>query len=83
LVSTLSGPDDTSTSQSGVKALAQIVNSPGGAIWYLNESENIFQPVALQDADDRLPSIPVDSNLVNFIKREGWLIDLNEYKSSP
>lgn len=83
LISTITGFEDSSTRQIVVKAMAQIVDSPGGLLWSLNENGREFRLIANYEESDSAPNISVDSPLVVFIKSEGWLIDLEEFKRNP
>jgi len=83
LISTLAEFEDSSTRQIVVKAMAQIVNSPGGLLWSLDESGHQYRLSANYEESESAPGISADSQLVSFIKREGWLIDLEEYKQNP
>lgn len=83
LISTLGGFEDSSTRQIVIKAMAQIVSSPGGLLWSLDENEHVFRVIENYEDLESAPNIPVDCQLVKFIKDEGWLIDLNEFKQNP
>ena len=83
LISTLSGFEDSSTRQIVIKALAQIVSSPSGLLWVLDDKQHAYQVVAAYEARDFAPEIAVAEPLVEFIEKEGWLIDLEEFKQDP
>jgi putative PEP-CTERM system histidine kinase len=83
LISALSGFEDKTTRQIVIKALAQIVNSPSGLLWILADKEKTYQLAATYHAKESAPNIPVDDPLIDFIKEEGWLIDLQEYALDP
>jgi putative PEP-CTERM system histidine kinase len=60
-------------------ALADLVESPGGALWMREEGRG-FVPadrfnVPLPDAAE-----PVDGSLARFLERTGWVIDLADYR---
>lgn len=80
LISTLTGFDDSSTRQIVVKAMAQIIDSPGGLLWSLDTDGSKYQLTASYNSTTIAPDIPADIELVGFIKKEGWLIDLEEYR---
>ncbi|MDJ0911037.1 MAG: PEP-CTERM system histidine kinase PrsK [Woeseiaceae bacterium] len=82
LISTLSEADRASTRQVVVKAMSQIVEGRGGVLWALDDIGRTYEPAASQDAGDAAPSIPVDSEIVRFMLREGWLVDLEEYRQN-
>lgn len=83
LIAALSGFEDRSTRQIVIKALAQIVESPAGLLWVLRGKEKTYQLAATYQAPDAVPSIPVSDPLIEFITKEGWLIDLEEYALDP
>ncbi len=83
LISSLEGFEDRSSRQIVIKALAQIVGSPAGLLWVLREKEKAYQLAATYHAPDAAPKIPLDDSLIEFISKEGWLIDLEEYALDP
>lgn len=83
LISTLADFEDSSTRQIMVKAMAQIVSSPSGSLWALDESGQSLIPIANYGESEVCPDIPMSCSLVKFIKKEGWLIDLEEYEQNP
>ncbi|WP_341643701.1 XrtA/PEP-CTERM system histidine kinase PrsK [Thauera sp. SDU_THAU2] len=68
--------------QSVVKALSDLVESPGGALW-LRDSYGKFAPYARlnRPAIDAVESM--DSGLCRFLDEREWIIDLEEYRSRP
>jgi len=83
LVSTLSNFEGASTRENAVTALAQIVDSPAGGLWLLDRGNERYQLVATLGEMPRLPDVVSDDSLIVFMKREGWLIDLHEYRHDP
>ncbi|MCL2876062.1 MAG: PEP-CTERM system histidine kinase PrsK [Betaproteobacteria bacterium] len=72
--------------QSVITALANLVESPGGALW-LRESTGENTGFTVQ-ARVNLPeqaeaTEPENSSLVNFMRKRGWIINLEEYRRSP
>jgi putative PEP-CTERM system histidine kinase len=65
-----------------VEAIASLVESPGGAIWLLDEhgiySRNAFWNMS--DADGNEPS---GSSLAIWLKQHQWIIDIEEYRVNP
>lgn len=82
LISTVSEFEDSSTRQIVIKAMAQIVHSPGGFLWTIDDIENEFNLVAVYKESISVPEIPADSSLIEFIRDEGWLIDIEEFRAS-
>ncbi len=83
LVSTLSDFEDKSTRENAIEALAQIVDSPGGALWYLDQADEQFQLVASAGDVKAMPDLEKGDELVGFIEKDGWLVDLHEYRRDP
>lgn len=83
LIATIAAFEDSSTRQIMVKAIAQIVDSPSGSLWALDENGKEFVVAASYNEPETMPNIAAKDSLVEFIRREGWLIDLAEYERSP
>ncbi len=64
--------------EQSIKALADLVESPGGALWLLRDDGAFGQAsrwnLAAPDATE-----PADGSLPRFLARTGWVIDLEEY----
>ncbi len=65
-----------------VKAIADIVDSGGGGLWLCDESV-VFRQVAQWQSESGKATLSSDSSLIRFLKEKDWIIDLNEYVSSP
>jgi len=68
--------------QRSVIALADLVESPAGALW-LMQGEQSFRPAARWNMPAVNAVEPVDGPLGKFLERTGWVIDLDEYASTP
>jgi putative PEP-CTERM system histidine kinase len=66
--------------ESAIQALADLVESPGGALW-LREEDESFRPVSRWNMGAVDAIEPSGGPLVDFLKRMGWVIDLGEYAS--
>jgi putative PEP-CTERM system histidine kinase len=68
--------------QRAISALADLVESPGGALW-LKHGDASFRPAARWN----LPAVSAveaaDGALGRFLERTGWVVDLHEYASTP
>ena len=82
LVATLEHLDVGSAGTVAVRAIAQVIASPAGAIW-VRDDDDLFRLTARYETGDELPDIPHDDPLIQFIKKDGWLIDLAEYRQKP
>jgi putative PEP-CTERM system histidine kinase len=83
LVSTLSKFEDSSTREAVIEAMAQIVQSPSGLLWVLDEHSDTYRLAATYKTVAEVPDIGTDDNVIQFIKKDGWLIDLDEYSRGP
>ncbi len=66
-----------------VRAIAKIIDSPGGVLWWLRESGN-YEAVGAWNTD--LPkgvSIAASDSMVHFLKEQEWIINLEEYQQTP
>jgi putative PEP-CTERM system histidine kinase len=83
LISTLAGFDDSSTRQIVIKAMAQIVHSPAGLLWVLDDKQRSYQVVAAYEIGETVPNIAIDDPIVEFVEKDGWVIDLEEFRRDP
>jgi putative PEP-CTERM system histidine kinase len=68
--------------ESCIKALADLVESPGGALWLRYEGEGFRLASRLNMA--AVESVaPAESSFALFLERTGWVVDLAEYASAP
>ncbi len=83
-IGTLSRPAHDSVANTAVRAVAQIVNSPGGAVWIQEEPGKQFEPIGAWGID--VPSgssIDNGAELVRFLRRRQWVVDLYEMQQHP
>ncbi|HEX2139921.1 MAG TPA: XrtA/PEP-CTERM system histidine kinase PrsK, partial [Woeseiaceae bacterium] len=67
-----------------IRAVAQIVNSPGGIVWVRERYGEPYLPIASWRSE--IPTVaPVDerSSLVRFLQDRQWTIDLEEMAHDP
>ncbi len=65
-----------------VRGLADMVESPAGALWLLDASGRTFAPTAqwmMQGGE----SEDVSGALASFLATRGWVVNLEEYRSFP
>jgi hypothetical protein len=73
----LAGADAQTTIQERtVRALADLVESPAGALWLRREGS--FRQVARWNAPEIAAAEPPDGPLAGFLARTGWVLDLRE-----
>lgn len=74
---------DRELRENTVKAIAQMVGSPGGVMWVRVES-GYFEPAASWNV--LLPgdaTLDADAALVRFLEERGWTICLDEHREHP
>jgi len=64
-----------------IKALADLVESPAGALW-LKQDGILFRQVSHWNLAQLDAVEPVDGAFGRFLERKGWVIDLREYESA-
>ncbi len=82
-IRTLADSAEPDTRIRSIRALAQILDSPGGILWTLDEW-NVYRCTAcwrLSAADT--PTMTEDCSLIDFLQTTGWVIDLDEYRREP
>lgn len=81
---TLSSQDGSSgMGQHVVKGLADMVESPAGALWLKDPSGLFFAQSACWNIPVSSTTEDADSTLCQFLKDSGWVINLEEYRSLP
>jgi putative PEP-CTERM system histidine kinase len=83
LVETLAEFEDSSTRQVVIKALAQIVESPSGLLWTQRAGGDAYKLAAAFREADSAPDLAVDCDLIRFIMRDGWIVDVAELRNYP
>lgn len=66
-----------------VRGLAKMVECPAGGLWTRSGAEEPFKHAAAWNMTSVADSEPFDSSLCKFLQGEGWVIDLDEYRSAP
>ena len=81
---TLSGQNSPQeTGQQVVRGLADLLESPGGALWMKNRGEFSFSQTARWNLAQSEIKEDVTSALCQFMASSGWVINLEEYRSFP
>ncbi|MFP4682728.1 MAG: XrtA/PEP-CTERM system histidine kinase PrsK [Ectothiorhodospira sp.] len=66
-----------------VRALAEIVESPGGQLW-MRDGGRYFRPVAQwYMAQPQAGSEPRDGSLAAYLEETGWVLDLSDVRTHP
>jgi putative PEP-CTERM system histidine kinase len=83
-IDTLSSAESEHVHNIAVRAVAQIVKSPGGIVWAKPPDEAFYVPVGAWESDmPAKASIPENASLIRFLERRQWIIDLNEFTEHP
>jgi putative PEP-CTERM system histidine kinase len=83
-ISTLSKSGLEDVGATAVRAVAQIVKSPGGAVWIREHASDAYLPAgSWRCAIPGIAPISDDSGLVRFLSERQWVIDLEEMKKHP
>ena len=87
-IETLSVRDpEIGTRENAVRCVAQIVNSAGGLLYMAGEGIEAFVPVAGFPAGSfsvtRYPTVAAEDEMIGFLRRTQWVIDLVEYRRAP
>jgi len=78
----LSSPEPGQTlQQQCIRALADLVESPGGLLWLRNGSG--FTPAARWNMPETAAIEPFESPFTAFLAETGWIADLAEWRASP
>lgn len=65
-----------------VEALARLVDSPGGALWLLDENTG-YNRIAYWNMSDAQGVEPPSSPFTEWLKTRQWVINLEEYRTTP
>lgn len=65
-----------------IKAIADIVDSGGGIMW-LRDDASIYRVSAHWQCAPSREVLMEKNSLIRFLSEKDWIIDLNEYSSSP
>lgn len=65
-----------------IKALAQLVESPAGGLWFRQENGR-YQLIACWNIFLKNEIVEADNKFCKFLKEKAWVIDLREFYSDP
>lgn len=68
--------------QLSIKALADLVESPGGALW-LRDGKGMLAPSARWNMPDVQKTEPDTGSFARYLSESGWVVNINEYKATP
>ena len=86
-IQTLSSTAEGDTRRTAIRSVAQIFDSAGGVLFVHDERARQFVPVSawphpLENIQGIAP-IADSSELIQFVRRRHWIIDLKEYERTP
>jgi putative PEP-CTERM system histidine kinase len=87
-IETLSARDpEVGTRENAVRCVAQMVNSAGGVLYMAGDAGDALVPVAGFPTGSfpvtRYPPVAADAELIGFLRRTQWVVDLVEYRRVP
>jgi putative PEP-CTERM system histidine kinase len=84
LIRTLSMSDsELPLDQRSIKALADIVDSPGGQLWLKKTGGRVYEPFGAWGAPFPTEEYESGGALAQFLVDQGWIIDSAEYERDP
>jgi len=66
-----------------VKGLADMLESPAGALWLLRAEDDQYRQVALWNMAPTQHTESQNADLVTFMQATGWVVNLEEFRASP
>lgn len=79
-----SGEPDFHLRERAIRAIAQIVESPGGLLWWRDDQGRHYDLVARWNMNDAVPRVnPSDDDLIRLLEEREWVINLDEQQDSP
>lgn len=66
-----------------IRAIAQLVDSPSGALWSANEHGNFILAATWNVSFPGTVTEPADASLARFLRSREWIIDFDEYREHP
>ncbi|MBS0446948.1 MAG: PEP-CTERM system histidine kinase PrsK [Proteobacteria bacterium] len=66
-----------------IRGLADMLESPAGALWSKNQDGLVLMPAAQWNMAPIAAQEPLDSGLSKFLRETGWIISIDEYRQAP
>ncbi|MDQ2639202.1 MAG: PEP-CTERM system histidine kinase PrsK [Pseudomonadota bacterium] len=86
-VATLEGHGETDARTTSIRAIAQILESPGSVLFLRDEGSDLYSPTSTWFAEPQSPEefqpLAPDHDLIRFMAEKEWVVDLDEYRRSP
>ncbi|BCX87863.1 hypothetical protein MIN45_P0230 [Methylomarinovum tepidoasis] len=77
------GDDGMPLGERVIRALAELVESPGGTLWVRSDSGHYLQRADRGGSGVEIPWIEADDPVIAFMKRREWVVDLDELQRFP
>ena len=69
--------------QDVIKGLADLLDSPGGGLWLRDAPGRLFTHAARWNMPANSDTEPADGEFIRFLRETGWVVNLEEFRSSP
>ncbi len=69
--------------QNVVRGLADMLESPAGALWLLRPDDDQYRQVARWNLAATNQTVDKDAELPAFMRSTGWVVNLEEFRASP
>lgn len=66
-----------------VRGLADMLESPAGALWLLRPEDDQYRQVARWNLAAATRTVDRDAPLPNFLRSTGWVVNLDEWRATP
>jgi putative PEP-CTERM system histidine kinase len=66
-----------------VQGLAEMLNSPAGALWHRDAEGRLLVPAARWNSPRSDATVPTDSVFARFLSQREWVIDFDELRADP
>ena len=80
-VSSLDHPQEAG--KNVIRGLADMLESPAGALWLLRPDDDQFRQVARWNLPAAAQTVDRDGALPAFIRSTGWVVNLDEWRAAP
>jgi putative PEP-CTERM system histidine kinase len=82
LIARISAPEGQLQDRA-IRAMADILDSPAGALWQYAPNGDAYHPSASWNFPDDLPVLAADHPLARFLAERSWIVELSELAARP
>lgn len=83
LIATMSSADGEDVGIRTIRALAELMNCPGGTLWCRHNGGDYQRSAVWEMSQEQLPQQVPHDQLIGFLSTTGWIIDLDEFRGRP